>query len=391
MTSHLNIDWEGTRELNRREFNTNARWYLTHNSASPISTDVYAKLNKGGGKGTKYEADPLVPVPVALRKDLHRRQVSVEADIRARAASNNNRTLPDVTSPNKQAKFGQNSEQASVSAATSTLNTTSIDDEDAETETQNAQTRRLHCHRKHKKNCPKHLLNEMRRRKEAEEKGIAPLPYSEVLDGPSAIPCTVGLKPTQIIQSESNVDRLIKDTPFLVGRSMAYVFTGSYDPSVNVRKHRMEEEHPNFAQNDKKIDKLMDTYRNQLGASRWGEATYSTFSSQDNEASPLRSPSTLTSPNATHKQSSFLARTKMPLASTTPPELIATLKETPPSRMDGPHRHLTHTKVVPEKLLKDEVDPAHFRKKYEMKTHMEKMRSMGPGLLREFANGKGFK
>ena len=642
MTSHMNIDWEGTRYLNRREYDTEVRWSMQHNPDGHMNRNVYAKyaakakeeeakaqhqreraeaqrerdaaevarLSIGGGGGNKkegssdakasddhaldhrrstttststaaastaadrqklvaelearrrksledksvpirghggfgiggkYESDPLVPIPQALRKDLRQRTVGVEANTRAkeRAASaaasargNNNTTnnggsLPPHRRPasslsapfptiGAKAKDGTNNNVSVAFDDDGAVAHSSVGDYDS--------SRRFHVHRKHKKNCPKHLHNEMRRRREAEALSAAsadgrPIPYSEVLDGPDAVPCTVGMTRAQILAAESNVDKLIKNTPFLVGKSMAQVFTGSYDPSVNVRKHRMTHEHPDFAKENARRDRaamrsfnaavlreareeskygphiaddddadeggtagskhnfmgtnaatigrftaLRDsapegsmlktcgapsfsatqTFNATKGAGTKNAATLagSLINSKKANATSTRSGKGATanglnstafggsnmhvrhgttaeegeerawaSQRPTAQQhalaaasgsASIVMRYDTDADGRTADELLAEVRalelqkaalEGPAGRRatDGRHRHLTHTAVAEERLVSEPIAYDHFRRKYEMKTHMEKMRAMGTGLLRDFAAGKGFK
>lgn len=331
MTNHLNINWAATAEINKREFNTQAKWDETYDPDNKLVKDVYSKLgNRRSIRNT--EADATVAPETALRKALHRKDV-VE-------------------------KGGT------------------------------THSHRHHVHRKHRADCPKHLQNQIirgeRERTLTFHSASAPSPpelpalspphgsrfrsetaatqkshpmgissvgtfgcggrASQAVGGHVAKPETHRLSNVEkerlrrereemylksssaTNRSGSKVDALLANKPFQVGRSFASCVTGSYNPHNNQLRRKMEDDHPNFTERNAQVDAQYDRYKDQF---------------------------------------SWRAQTR-------PEE-------------GGDARRIGHVKTVPDKIVQDEHDTTHFRRKYDMKSYMESMRQMGANnLLRDF-------
>lgn len=176
--------------------------------------------------------------------------------------------------------------------------------------------RRAHVRRKHRGNCPKHLMHEIQR-----SGGIVAPRTPTPEQGASA---AAGGEDEGPRSESAPLPKLV--VPNMIGRGLGEFLAGVRNPHYDKVSyvHRPNVEHPNFRTNAKALD---DTVAREA---------------------PAYNP----------KNTSKLA----------PPWLIE------------------------DKLLAVDAVPdmKHYRKKYEMKTHMEAVRMMGKALLREFS-GAAFK
>ena len=346
MTNHLNVNWGATAEINRREFNTQVKWDETYNPADPLVGAVYSKL--GSRRPVRStEADHTIAPEKALRKVLHRMEV----------------LNPSADGSNKNGSEDRDEER-----------------------------RRHHVHRKHRSDCPKHMLNQLKREGAPTGQQVVsptkPPAIPEEQRQTVALPTVAGSSPSRFRsvvaatqraspkgvsamgtfgcggrasqevgayvpkpdphpltnvekerirkeredaylrgssatnQATSRVDALLAKQPFHVGRSFAACVTGSYNPHVNQLKPKLLEQHPDFGQLNAEVDGLYERYKDQLS---WR-------------------------------------------SSTRPEE-------------GGDARRIGHVKTVPDKLVMDEHDTTHYRRRYDMKTYLEGMRQLGANNL----------
>eukprot|EP00758_Cryptobia_borreli_P005135 Tbor_TRINITY_DN4749_c0_g1::TRINITY_DN4749_c0_g1_i2::g.17019::m.17019 len=135
--------------------------------------------------------------------------------------------------------------------------------------------------------------------------------------------------------NSTRVDKVIRNTPYVMGGNIASFLTGCYNPRANEYKHRMVDEHPDFIANEREIDALYERYRYQ--------PVYHTSNRPTSHSINKRC--TLNNDGGDGDGVAMIS----------PDE-----------------RRLTHTKVVPEKVLRDEFCRNHCNKKHDLKDHFIK-------------------
>ncbi|CUG90892.1 Hypothetical protein, putative [Bodo saltans] len=277
MAQHL--PYSAVADNNRKEFNVMMKWHL-----DKLPKGDYAQLYHNMVEGSRRDHRR------ALR---HASSTAAAASAGGEGSSTLNSTITTTASK----------VQLDPLAATTTSSSTG---------TTAAQVRRAHVRRKHRGNCPKHLMNEI------ERSGGVVAPLTPTIDSAAAI---------QDGAPRSDSAPLPKlPVPNMIGRGLGEFLAGVRNPHYDRTNyvHRPTVEHPDFRAKSKAFD--------------------------------------------------------------------ATVAKEAPTYEPKKTSQRAPAWLVDDKLLALDIVPdmKHYRKKYEMKTHMEAVRMMGKALLREFS-GAAFK
>jgi hypothetical protein len=176
-------------EMNKHEYDSGCRWTLKHLPDSPLGMFL---AKKEAGRSS----------PEELRKDLHRRSRSGMGQYGAVRSS------PMETS-------GGGSYLPALALASNQATSPALS---------GASTKTIHCRRKHRKDCPKHVLNNL----------VASGGVSASSSGAPTDPCT-----------ESSGG--IKWPTNRVGRGLANFVGGAFVPAYNVSDSKSHRDHPDYA------------------------------------------------------------------------------------------------------------------------------------------------
>ena len=274
MTSHNNIKWPVVGEANKHEFDSTAKWFHQYLPQSPINQRVFSKLHL---PEAKYEAQPNCTLEKVFRKHLHETEVLAPSPQQQLLLSSPTPAASSLLQKNMDSKRGKEEYMSPlhVHDPSSVATTTST---------------KKHCRRKHRQNCPKHLLNEQKREQ------YATRCCTTVEDKDALEETTLSKKKQQrgrIFFNQPNV-------PDMIGKGLATLLTGVCLPQVLQRRN----DYLDFRVENEKVDEQKKKVNDGL--------------------------------------------------------------------------------FVREKLVQDTLQRKHFRKKDEIKSHMEHMRGVGKALLRPY-------
>jgi hypothetical protein len=279
MAKHL--PYSAVADNNRKEFDVMMKWHL-----EKLPNGDYAHLYRD-----MVEDE---------RRDQRR---ALRMSTTNRNANNNNNAVGSMASTSLNSATVPSSQHQHQDLLAATTTTTS---------SCTTNVRRAHVRRKHRGNCPKHLMNEIERSGGV----VAPL-----------TPAVAQHSDADHNASRSDSAPLPKlPVPNMIGRGLGEFLAGVRNPHYDRTSyvHRPTVEHPDFRAKSKAFD-----------------------------ATVAREAPTYEPKNTTQRAPAWLVEDK-----------------------------LLAIDVVP--------DMKHYRKKYEMKSHMEAVRMMGKALLREFS-GAAFK
>lgn len=261
MTSHLNINWGAVGDANRAAFKTTCAWALKY------------RPDSGLGKVAAELSTPFQPPAFDVRRDVHRHIAARNASTASlypplSVTAERTGASAATTSSDSSAKYATASPApvAGAGAAVSAPSPASAGTADGAS----AASTRSHCHRKHRRNCPKHLLNERRRREECIAQGLPP-PFSPVLeDGDererTATANAMALSPSQsrtfavggtvarrllALERRDDVgippgDAMVA-VPRCVGRGFAVMLTGCCNADAGpYRERKLLQQHPSW-------------------------------------------------------------------------------------------------------------------------------------------------
>ena len=191
-------------EMNRREYDSNAKWTLKHQPDAPLS-QFLQRLPAGRGVVSSMSVEE-------RHNDLHRRARSGLDERRSPSPTMLSGSLPALDS----------------GAALSPSPTTG--------------SRKVHCRRKHRKDCPKHALNDL----------IASGATTAHSTSTSTALQEGGNRSLDesLRQKASSPLEMLRVPTNRVGRGLANFVGGVFVPQYNARDSSSRLDHPNFAEQE---------------------------------------------------------------------------------------------------------------------------------------------
>ena len=174
------VDWACVGEANRKEYNSTAKWYMERMPEHDLCKYAFAELTKNPSRN--------------LRKELHDHDVIKESF--TEVCSFNNTECNDL----RQSGSAEESDR---------------------------EQKKAHCHRKHRKDCPKHLMNALKR------KGIPTGTRAEKHLQNDSVHLPSPMPPMKL--------------PNAIGSGVARLVSGVFDPAQRHTEKRWIRDYPDYA------------------------------------------------------------------------------------------------------------------------------------------------